>query len=188
MISYIKGTVLRKSPNSLIILIQGIGYKVFTNPDTLEAFGLGDEAEVWTYKALRENSEDLYGFKNDEDINFFELLLTVSGIGPKTALNILSIASSKSLAKAIAAEDASHLIKVSGIGKKAAEKIVLELRGKVGAESVDSKELRDEEDALEALASLGYSKKTARDALQNLPKNISGTAEKVRHALKSLTS
>ena len=105
--------------------------------------------------AVRENSLDLYGFQNIEELNFFELLLDVSGIGPKSALSVLSVASIKTLQKAIATSDTSYLTKVSGIGRKTAEKIVIELRDKLKAFS--SKEnmadLRDEGDVIEALKS-----------------------------------
>src|SRR6185312_4129565 len=139
-----------------IISCGGVGYKVAATKDTLARLKTGASATVWTHLAVREDSLDLYGFLSEEELMFFGLLLTVSGIGPKSALAILDIATVESLRSAISAGNASYLTKVSGVGKKTAEKIVLELRDKVGAATSDSAAARSgDEEALEAMRSLG---------------------------------
>jgi Holliday junction DNA helicase RuvA len=138
--------------------------------------------------AVRENSLDLYGFVTTEEMDFFTLLLDVSGIGPKSALSILIVAPLDTLKKAIATGDTSYLNKVSGIGKKTAEKIVIELRDKLHAfkHEGSASELRGESDVVEALKSLGYSQNEARDVLKQVPATIEGTNARIKEALKIL--
>jgi len=189
MIAHIEGTVIHKSDKFLVVDVSGVGYKVFTAPDTLASFSDGDKASLWTYMAVRENALDLYGFTTHDEMSFFELLLDVSGIGPKSALGILSVASIDTLKKAIATGDTSYLNKVSGIGKKTAEKIVIELRDKLHAHKGEdgvSNGLRGESDIVEALKSLGYSAQEARDALKRIPHTIEGTNARIKEALKIL--
>ncbi len=124
-------------------------------------------------------------------MDFFELLITVSGIGPKTALGILNVANPGTIRKAVATEDPSYLTKVSGIGRKSAEKIVLELKDKLSAWETTETEAESsphESDSLEVLKALGYTERDARDALKKVPKEITETAECVKHALKILGS
>lgn len=188
MIARIEGTTIHMTEKYLIIDVSGIGYKVFTANDTLSKASLGLPIALWTYTAVRENSLDLYGFETIDEMNFFELLLDVSGIGPKSALSILSVASIDILKKAIATGDTSYLNKVSGIGKKTAEKIVIELRDKLKAHKSDDAhgELRGESDILEALKSLGYSQSEARDVLKQIPSSIEGINARIKEALKIL--
>ena len=120
---------------------------------------------------------------------FFEMLIGISGIGPKSAMSILSAAPIETLRAAVSSGDPTHLTSISGIGKKNAEKIVLELKGKLVFTSDEmTGVMKDESDVVEALKSLGYSQKEARDALKRIPKEITGTSEKVKHALKVLGS
>ncbi len=190
MIAHLSGTIISKEDKFIIIDVSGVGYKVFATLDTLSGFKEKDSASLWVYTAVRENAIDLYGFKTEDEMNFFELLLDVSGIGPKSAISILSVASADTLRKAIASGDTSYLNKVSGIGKKTADKIVLELRDKVAfdknAGADDS--LRGEGDVFEALKTLGYSHNEARDALKQVGANISGTNARIKEALKILSS
>ena len=138
---------------------------------------------------MRENALDLYGFATKEEWNFFELLLTVSGIGPKSAMAILSVASPATIKQAIVTDDSSRLTKVSGIGKKTAEKIVLELKDKVGIGSIEStRALSSDEGALEAMRSLGYSQSEAREALRAVPSEFQGVNDRLREALRILGS
>src|SRR3989304_1581702 len=149
-----------------IISAGGVGYKVFATRELLLTLKQDAEASVWTHLAVRESILDLYGFVSEEELRFFELLLTVSGIGPKSALAVLDIASVETLRSAISAGNAGYLTTVSGLGKKTAEKIVLELKDKVVAEMGDSPAaLKGDQEALEAMRSLGYSAAEARDAL-----------------------
>ena len=192
MIGYLKGTIIHQDLKSVVLLVSNIGYKIYTNTASLSSPERSinkDKAiattEFWTYLAVRENALDLYGFKTKEELRFFELLLTVSGIGPKSALGILNIASLQNLRHAIATGDTAHLTKVSGIGKKNAEKIVLELRDKLEHLGSDSSSLSDDIDALEALKSLGYGEKEAREALKKV-EDTKDVGEKVKKALKIL--
>ena len=156
---------------------------------TLKTIAFGDNTALWTYTAVRENALDLYGFTTHDEMSFFELLLDVSGIGPKSALSILSLAPLDTLKRAIATGDTSYLNKVSGIGRKTAEKIIIELRDKLqahkGEDGVPST-LRGESDIVEALKSLGYSQNEARDALKQIPSTIEGTNARIKEALKIL--
>lgn len=175
----------------IVLDVNGVGYKVHTTADILMKIDTKNNEPVtlWTYLAVRENALDLYGFLNQTELSFFELLITISGIGPKTALGILNVASVHALQTAISTSDTSHLTKVSGIGKKVAEKIVMELKDKVDGighspEMADA--MRNDSDALEALVSLGYNQHEARDSLKKLDASIKETSAKVKAALKVL--
>ncbi len=123
----------------------------------------------------------------EEELQFFEMIISISGIGPKTAVNVLNISSVTALKRAISTGDTSHLTKVSGIGKKIAEKMVLELKDKVGISGDENDiSLRDEIDAIEALKALGYNPKDARDALRDVDKTITKTGDRIKAALKIL--
>ncbi len=194
MISRLTGTIAHIDPKYVILDVKGVGYKVFTTVDIMLKLGKEQsETTLWTYLAVRETALDLYGFSSLSELNFFELLITISGIGPKTALGILNSASVETLQTAVQTDDISHLTKISGIGKKVAEKIVMELKDKVDkfTHSEESKIAmraahKTENDALEALKSLGYSQIEARDALKEIPKEITKTNEKIKEALKIL--
>lgn len=190
MISRLTGVIVHTDSKFVVLDVQGVGYKIFTTVDIITKLSK-DEKKItlWTYLAVRENAMDLYGFLSIAELNFFELLITISGIGPKTAMGILNCASVHSLETAIQTGDTSHLIKVSGIGKKIAEKIVRELKDKfetVAHTPESEKAMRNDSDALEALKSLGYSQNESRDVLKKLPKTIVKTNDKLREALKIL--
>ncbi len=190
MIAYIeKGNVIYLSEKFLILKNNGIGYKVHTTIDVLTSHKLNDVISLWIYTAVRENSIDLYGFLKIEELSFFELLLDVSGIGPKSALSTIAMAPIDTLKRAIVTGDVSYLNKVSGIGKKTAEKIIIELRDKLKLSKEEENIpglLRDESDILEALKSLGYSQNEAREALKKVAVEIKGTNARVKEALKIL--
>ncbi len=186
MIGHLTGTVVHSDLKSILLDVHGVGYKVYTNTAALNE---AEQLSLWTYLAVRENALDLYGFATKAELDFFELLLTVSGIGPKSASNILAVASLTSLRQAITTGETSYLTKVSGIGKKVAEKIVMELKDKLG-ESIDVEtgevtSHTSDVDALLALQSLGYSERDAREALKKAEgENVQA---KVRSALKNLS-
>jgi Holliday junction DNA helicase RuvA len=187
MITRLSGKIIDKEERSVVVDVNGIGYKVFVTNNTLEGMRDGSNTSLWTHLAVREDSQTLYGFLNKDELNFFELLISsISGVGPKTALGILNVASVENIRRAVSSGDISHLTKVSGIGKKMAEKIVLELKGKFEAESTAGISLRDEVDALEALKALGYKHNEARDALKEVDQSITDTGERVKKALKIL--
>ncbi len=224
MISRLTGTIVHIDLKYLILDVNGVGYKVYTTSDVLSGLGKlmrnnGEKISdthvvadgetsayvtVWTYLAVRDDALDLYGFANGDELAFFELLIGISGIGPKTALGILNIASVEAIDNAIRTGDTTHLVKVSGVGKKMAEKIVMELKDKVGGVSIvgQSEEhaaaaksvMKNDADALEALKALGYAPNEARDALKEITKaaakagkDIKDTGEKVKAALKLLS-
>jgi len=190
MIQQIKGTVEFIGAGYAVVSASDIGYKIFTTPGTLQTLSKETEkVALWTHLAVRENSMDLYGFLEHAELNFFEMLITISGIGPKGALGILSIASIDTLKQAISSGDTTYLTKVSGIGRKNAEKIVLELKDKLGSGDIyqgNDENLKEESDTLEALVALGYSQHEAREALKNISKDTASTNEKIKEALKSL--
>ncbi|MES2930443.1 MAG: Holliday junction branch migration protein RuvA [Patescibacteria group bacterium] len=188
MIARIEGTIVLTTEKFIIVDVKGVGYKVYVSIDTISSYGLGDVGSFWTYTAVREDTLDLYGFRTIDEEMFFELLLDVSGIGPRSALSILTVAPIDTLKKAIATGDTSYLTKVSGIGRKTAEKIVIELRDKLQAHKGEegSSSLRGESDVVEALKSLGYSQNEARDVLKQISSEIEGTNARIKEALKIL--
>lgn len=189
MIGTISGQIKHKDGNSFIVDVSGVGYKVFVTIDTILDKEEGQNVDLWTYLAVRETALDLFGFLDKETLKVFELLITISGIGPKTALGILNVASPAMLRQAVASDDTSYLTKVSGIGKKTAEKIVLELRDKLITTSEDvSSHVSAEGDVLAALVSLGYNERDVRNALKEIPKDIEDTSERVKYALKKLSN
>lgn len=189
MIAQLTGTLIEKHPLFGIIDVGGVGYKVFATLPTLGQAVLGEKLTLYTYHHIRENIQDLYGFENKEEQALFELLISVSGIGPKSALGILNIANVSSLKQAIASGDTAHLTKVSGIGKKSAQKIIIELKDKLGdVAEEDVALMQDEVDTMEALVSLGYSQKEVRDVLQKISKDVVGPQERIKEALKVLGS
>ncbi len=189
MISRLSGTTIDITEKYAVLDVHGVGYKVFCSPDTLSSLKLGEVGSVYTYLSVREDALDLYGFTSADEQAFFEMLISVSGIGPKSALGILGMTSVETLKQAIGTGDTSYLTKVSGIGRKTAEKVVLELRDKLRAHA-NMKEapstLRAESDAIEALKALGYSQNEARDALKEVPAKITGTNARIKEALKIL--
>jgi Holliday junction DNA helicase RuvA len=187
MITRLHGTVIDKEERSAVVDVGGVGYKVFATAATMDRLAEGKEATLWTHLAVREDAQTLYGFLAKDELYFFELLIgSVSGIGPKTALGILNVSSVANIRKAVSTGDTSHLTKVSGIGKKVADKIVLELKGKFAAEASEGISLRDEVDALEALKALGFKHGEAREALKEVDSSVVDTGERVKKALKIL--
>lgn len=183
MIASLKGKIAFKTEKYLILEVGNVGYKVAVLPEILNK---KENTEIYLYihSHIREDAFDLYGFENHNEFEFFEMLLNVSGIGPKGAMTILSVVNIETLKRAIKTNDLSYLNKISGIGKKTAEKMVIELRDKIENVSLDGN-MKDELDALEALKSLGYNQNEAREALKEIDANTD-TNTKVREALKIL--
>ncbi|MCK5591805.1 MAG: Holliday junction branch migration protein RuvA [Candidatus Pacebacteria bacterium] len=186
MIGHIDGDIIFSCDKYIILDVNGIGYKVYVSLDTISTISGNNEVALWTHLVVKEDALDLYGFLNQEELEFFKLLIGISGIGPKGALGIMSVASLKTLCSAIRDGDTSYLTKVSGIGKKNAQKIILELKDKVSSFSDTEETLGRNEnvDVVEALKSLGYKENEAREAVKKLPPEIKGTAQKVTEALK----
>jgi holliday junction DNA helicase RuvA len=187
MIAKIVGKIIEKDKGYVIIDVSGLGYQVFVSTNTLSDIDSNGEVELWTHLVVRETLLDLYGFSNKDEKRFFEMLIGISGIGPKGALAILSLAPVATLEKAITSEDASYLTKVSGIGKKSAQKIILELKDKIGrGSSEDGIGLKEEAETIEALQALGYTLHDSREALKNVPNTTNGTNDRIKEALKLL--
>ena len=166
-------------------MANGLGYKVYALPDTLVKSK--NEASLWTHLRVKEDALDLYGFESYPEMEFFETLIQISGIGPKSAMGILSIAPLDTIKKAIASGEVSYLTKVSGIGNKTSERIIVELRDKMGRlDESTSAMFKDEQDVLEALKSLGYSPAEAREAIKKIPDSINGVNTRIKEALKML--
>ncbi len=190
MISYISGITIYKDLKHVVIQTNaGVGYRLFVTTDTLSNIKENDPTSLWVHSVIREDAFDLYGFRDRDNLSFFELLLTVSGIGPKSALNILNSASVDVLQQAITTGETGYITKISGISKKVAEKIVLELKGKSMSVSGTANGLDSniDIDTVEALKALGYTHKEARDVLENIPKDITDTTEKIKYSLKHLS-
>lgn len=189
MIGRIKGNVVFISDKFIIVDVSGVGYKIYVTNENISSITTNKEIILWIHTAVRENSLDLYGFINSEELSFFEMLLNVSGIGPKSALGILSIAPIDTLARAIATGDTNYLNKVSGIGRKTADKIVIELKDKLKSWKEESMgDLREEEDIIEALKALGYSQNEARDSIKKVSNDIKGENDRIKEALRILNS
>lgn len=163
MIAFLKGKILEKGLTYLIVENQGIGYKVFVTPETL-AKSVGDEVALYTYHKVAEDGQALFGLPDFSSLQFFELLITVSGVGPKMALTILSSGPAESIRQAIANQDAAIFTRISGIGSKTAERIIVDLKNKVGIGdgATGSSEIFD------ALLALGYNQREVREVTNKL--------------------
>ena len=190
MISYLKGKIKHKSNGFVILEVNNIGYQVFISPLLYADLNFNQEVELYTYQYVREDALNLYGFKNREDLELFEMLLSISGIGPKSALGVMSIATTADIKESISRGDSALLTKVSGIGRKTAERVVLELREKIGKLGGGDGKLGGgylgSSDEIDALMALGYSLSQAREALNNVDAKIKDSGERIRQALKKL--
>jgi holliday junction DNA helicase RuvA len=187
MIGSLKGTVQFKSTNYIILECGGVGYKVFVTPVLMITLKLDQDLSLVILTYVREDQLTLYGFPTLPELEFFELLLTVSGVGPKSAIGIMSLASLDMIKSAIVSEDPSVFTKVSGIGRKTAERVIIELKDKLKNEVASAPVAREHSDAMDALLALGYSQQEAREALKNIPSTVTDLQEKVKLALKVLT-
>lgn len=183
MIGSLRGTVIEVSPTGLLLEIQGIGYSIITTRSVLSKTTSGEQMFVYIHDHVREDAHDLYGFVTHGELTFFEQLIGISGVGPKLAMTMLSGGTVDDLRAAIMAGDLSRLTNVPGIGKKTAQKIVLELKGQLVDEEQATPQDRD---ALEALVSLGYSATQARDALKSVAPSVMDVSVRIREALKYL--
>ena len=193
MIAYIKGQIIEKTTNTVVVDVMGVGYEIFTTTRDAEAATIDSELKFYTYHSVKETSEELYGFTTLAAKRLFELLITVQGIGPKAALSILSLDEVETVRNAIATANASFIAKTSGVGKKSAERITVDLRDKVGLPSYiepnnptvttsQATPLAGDE-ALDALMALGFSLNDATTFLSDVPTDLP-TGERVRLALK----
>lgn len=185
MIAQIKGEIIDKTDRSLVIDAGGVGYDVACNKDLLMSAQIGQNCRLYTHLNVREDAMDLYGFSTAEDLAFYKLLLSVSGIGPKSALNILDSAKPSEIKRAIANQDAATLQAIQGLGKKTAEKIVMELKDKIDMIGLGDVGV-DDQAALQAIVGLGYSIPETRQALRSVAREVTTLEGKVKAALKLL--
>jgi Holliday junction DNA helicase RuvA len=176
-----------------LVEVGGVGYAVRAPFSFFSTMHEGDSVALFIYTAVREDAIDLYGFLNEEELRFFKQLMSVSGIGPKSAIAILNVADVSTLKRAVAGGDASMLTKVYGIGKKSAERIVVELRDKLAGESAARGEVvgttgGTDVEVIEALMALGYSTQEARRAIKDIDPAIGGVHERIAAALKYVGS
>lgn len=196
MFAYIKGSLEQKSNNYVVIDVGGIGYKIFMATKAIETLGeIGKVVKVHTHYYVREDNISLYGFNTNEELRMFELLLEVSGIGAKSAIAMLSEISPSSFALAVISDDISQLVKIPGIGKKTAARIVLELKDKLKTEEAITKteevklSITNEEETSEAIAALqvlGYTKREIEKALENVDTKNLQLEEIIKQGLKNL--
>ncbi len=190
MISFLEGKITLKSEKYAIIETNGIGFKIFCSEKTLSKIPQSAASvKLFTYLSVRETSWELFGFLTFDEIELFELLISIPGIGPKTAANILSVASVEDLQEAIVLGDETILSRVSGIGKKVAQKIVIELKSKIkkiAKGAGDKFKVADEIEIIDALVTLGYKVYEAREALKQVPSDTKGVENRVKEALRRL--
>ena len=190
MIARLRGRVLSREEQSIVVDVGGVGLEVYVPVPLAAGLSEGDEVHLYTHLHVRENELSLYGFAEPEERRLFRLLLNVSGIGPRVALSLLSAMSVTAIHRAIADEQPGLLSRVPGIGRKTAEKIVLELKDRIpelmampesapGLHAVDA-------DVIEALVGLGYSVVEAQRAVQGLPPDVTDVSERLRLALSRL--
>lgn len=177
MIRQIRGTVVSTTPLGAVIEVAGFGVEVRMHAP--ESLHMGKEASLATHMVVKQDGIELYGFKDAADRDFFELILSVSGVGPKTALSVLRRASRESLEGAISKRDLTYLTKVVGLGKKSAEKMLVELSDKIGPRSHDDAD----GEVFDTLVALGYTEREARKALQNIPDSSIGKEARLKAAL-----
>lgn len=186
MIGKLEGVVAFKEERGIILSVAGVGYSIFVSQAVLQGTAEDSPLALWTYLAVKDDALDLYGFETREELKLFRLLIGISGIGPKSAQGVLALADTRTLLRAIGTSDSSYLTKVAGIGKKLAEKIVHELKDKVGAlEAADAPPSRETE-AIEALLVLGYAAKDTRDIVRTLAEEHPTTEIIIHKALQML--
>lgn len=194
MFSYIKGIVADKTHEYAVIDVNGIGYKINIPYSTYQVLPqIGEEAKLNTYMAVREDNISLFGFLSNEELRVFELLISVSGIGPKVANGILSDISVTEFSLAVVSDDVNRLTKISGVGKKTAQRMIVELKDKMNKDDISPKETsilrqvknNDVEEAISALQVLGYQNKDAVNMVNKAYIEGMSVEEIIKAALKS---
>lgn len=189
MIYSIFGKLAEKKDSFAVVEVAGVGIKLITHKRALSSLPpAGVEVKLFSHLHTREDILDLYGFLTEEELHFFELLISVSGVGPKSALSILEISELKELAAAIQENRPDLLMRASGIGRKTAERIIIDLKNKVKTEMSGEavKRMDSDADIVETLVGLGYRREDARNVLQKLEKSITGLEPRLKASLKIL--
>lgn len=186
MIAHLSGQLVEKMPSTLIVDVGGIGYEVQVASADFQQALVGSQVKVFTYDHLRENAHELFGFSDFGAKQLFEQLISVSGVGPKMALAILSLGNADAIKSAIAGGDSAYVQQASGVGKRIAERIVVDLKDKVGLVGTNfASFLPKGDDALDALLALGYSLQQAGEALKDIDTTLE-TQVRIKQALQSL--
>jgi Holliday junction DNA helicase RuvA len=190
MIAQLTGTPEVVNESEIILDVKGVGYGVSCPPQVIAAAQGGGSISLLTHLVVREDQLTLYGFTSHSQLKLFRHLIGVSGVGPKSALGILSVADAPTITAAIADEDTSYLTKVSGIGQKTADKVILDLKDSFGdiSTAASAQGRAESSEAVEALEALGYSSREARNAVAAVEDEVDSTEEKVKQALKQLGS
>jgi len=186
MIAQIKGLVAVTSERSVVVEVSGVGYEIFITRDLAAKLKVGKEVTLFTHFNVREDTQELFGFDTQTDLAFFKLLLTVSGVGPRSALNILDTVKADDIRQAVARDDAAGLHRIHGLGKKTAERVVTELKDKVEAIASSGKTTGDDATLVEAIIGLGYSLAEARQAVKETKDQGESLSDKIKFALKYL--
>lgn len=191
MIAHVSGEVVEKFDGTLIIDVGGLGYEVLVANRDFDAAALRDQVKLYTYDHLRENAHDLFGFTSLAAKKLFEMLITVSGVGPRMALSVLSLGSAEQVRSAIANDDVAYVQQAAGVGKRLAERIANELREKVGLPTLQMTgspaKIVGSDDALDALVALGYTLQHATQALSKVDAGLD-IQNRIKQALKVLAT
>ena len=195
MLAYIKGSLEMKMTDYVVIDVGGLGYKVYMTTTDMDNLGkIGDIVKVYTYYRVREDDVSIFGFNTNEQLRMFELLLSVSGVGAKTALSMVAVAEPSEFAIAVISEDVSYLTKIPGIGAKSAQRIILELKDKMKKENtvIEAKNIKIQidnnkiEEAIAALQVLGYNKKEIEKVFATIDKTNMTTEDLIKKGLNAL--
>ncbi len=182
MISYLKGRIIIIGRGYVILENNGVGYKIYS----FEKFTCGNEMEIFTYQYVKEDALDLYGFKKIDELETFEMLLEVSGVGPKMAMGIVANLGKEKIIQAISTGDTTLLRTVSGVGQKLAGKIIIELKNKIAKGDLPGSFFGDGDEVVDALKTFGLQRPEIMEILKQLPADISSTEEKIKFVLKNV--
>jgi Holliday junction DNA helicase RuvA len=183
----IEGILVKKSDKFIVIENHGLGFRIFVSQETNAKLPkLGETTKLFLHHHVKEDAMDLYGFLQKEEMELFEMLISVSGIGPKTALGLIGLSSVENLKTAIVSGKADFLHRAPGIGQKTAERIILELKSKLAEEGGDGSKLEGDMELEDALVDLGYDKSVSRQAIKKIPEGIVDSEKRLKEALKLL--
>lgn len=183
MITYLKGKIKDKGEDYAVLENNGVGYQIFLTERQVLILNQGEEAEFYVHEYLRENSRELYGFGSRSDLELFWRLLAISGVGPRVAQGVIALGSTEELIKNIEKGNVDYITAVPHVGRKTAQKIIIELKGKLDLVSEES----EDREVMQALKNLGYSTAQAKEAVKKVSRDTKDISEKVREALRYLS-
>jgi len=183
MITYLEGQIKNKGEDFVVLTVNGVGYQIFLSDKVIAGVKEKSQAAFYLHEYLRENSRELYGFFTLAELEFFWRLLDISGVGPRMAQNIIALGSLEDLVKNIEKGNTDYVSQVSGVGRKTAQKVIIELKGKLDLSTAEE----EDQEVIQALKNLGYSQAQAREAVRKVSKEVKDTGDKVREALRYLS-